>query len=232
MNKTIPLLPCSNADKLIEFYEGLGFQLIGKFIRSYLILEHDEIELHFYGTKQVKPAENSSMCIICTDDVDSLHKGFETGLKINFNHIPRNGFPKITKIRDLSDDRRFTLTDPSGNTFYIMTPKQAGSGTFFRDLDNEQYAKQYAVLYDLVYSKEDYNIANNVLTKMLSVKEQLLEIDRAKLLLIAAEIYKGLGLQYNETELKQLIAVNGEDANWRIIEDKYNEIFGSQSGEL
>lgn len=232
MNKTIPLLPCSNADVLIEFYKGLGFQLVGKFVRSYLILEYNEIELHFYGTKQVSPDENSSMCIIRTDDVDTLHNAFETGLKTNFGSVPRNGFPKITKIRDLSDDRRFTLTDPSGNTIYIMTPKQVGCSAFFRDLSNELHANQYAILYDLVYSKEDYMVANNMLPKLLSIKEQLNELDRAKLLLTATEIYAGLGLQGDYSELKQLISANNGDDIWGIIENKCKEIISNQSGAV
>jgi hypothetical protein len=229
VNNIVPVLPCSNVTELIEFYKYLGFELVGQFTRSYVIMKYDELELHFYGTKQVQPEANSTMCIIRTDDLERLYNAFITGLKSNTGKVPRNGFPKITKIRDLSEDMRFTLTDPGGNTFYVLTPKQTGSNTFFRDLNNKQYAEQYdaeqyAILYDLVYSKEDCKIANNMLPKLLSIKEQLDDLDKAKLLLTAIEIQVGLGIQFDETELKQLIIANKTVDDWESVENKFNEI--------
>ncbi len=221
MNKLVPILPCSNADVLVEFYKNLGFELVGQFVRSYLVLRYDEMEFHFYGTKQVPPENNSSMCIIHTDDLETLYNTFTTGLKENTGKVPRIGFPKITKIRALSDDRRFTLTDPSGNTIYVITSKTSGIDTFFRQIDNEQHAKTFTILYDLVYSKEDFHVANNIVRKLLDVKEQFSDSDKAKLLLAVIDIHIGLGIPYDDTELKMLIVANQSNDEWKRIEEKF-----------
>lgn len=224
MEKTIPILPCSSMTEQIEFYKALGFELIGQYTRSYLVFRYGEIELHFYGTKQVQPHENSAMCNIRTDNLERLYDAFTEGLKMKTAKIPRSGFPKITKIRDLNEDRRFTLTDPSGNTFYITTPKVQGSKTFFRDIDHEQSAELFSVLYDLVYSKEDLKVANNLLPRLIAEKELFSDLDRAKLLLLAMEIHDGLGIAYDDAELKRLIGGHGAGDDWQRIESRLLEI--------
>lgn len=147
--------------------------LVGQYTRSYLVMVYQDIELHFYGTKRIAPNENASVCFISVDDVDRLHDDFVENIGKATGKVPRSGFPKITKVRDLSKDRRFTLTDPSGNTFYIGTRKPAQSNTFFRELADEQYAAQFKVLYDLVYSKEDCEVAHNCCQSCLPSKNSL-----------------------------------------------------------
>lgn len=227
MEKVIPILPCRNATTQIEFYKHIGFEVVGKYARSYFVLKFKEIELHFYGTNKILPEENSSMSVILTDDLEQLYEVFIGGLKKHSGKVPRNGFPKISKIRDLSEDRRFTLTDPSGNTFYIINREKSKDGTFFRDISNEQYAERYAILYDLVYSKEDYNAANNLLPRLLEIKDQFDDLDKAKLLLTALEIQIGLGQDQDSTEIKSLILENNSNSDWTRIKEKFNEIFSS-----
>lgn len=224
MDKVIPIMPCSNTKMQIEFYKHLGFEIIGQFARSYIVVKFKEIELHFYGTSKIAPEENSSMCLISVDDIEELHNTFTDNIKTNTGKIPRNGFPKITKVRDLSEDRRFTLTDPSGNTFYICTVKKEKGINFFRDISNQDFAEQYAFLYDLVYSKEDCKVANKMLPKLLNIKDSLNDLDKAKLLLIALEIKAGLAIGYDKNEIEELISKNKTDDDWNKIEDKLGEI--------
>jgi catechol 2,3-dioxygenase-like lactoylglutathione lyase family enzyme len=120
VNKIIATFPCSDAPALIEFYKHLGFELTGQYTRSYLVFKYEDLELHFYGSKMYQPHENPTMCIILTENLEQLYTAFTEGIKAETGKIPRNGFPKISKLRDLNEDRRFTLADPSGNTIYVI----------------------------------------------------------------------------------------------------------------
>ncbi len=52
------------------------------------------------------------MCFLSVEQVDTVYNGFAKGLKHYLGKIPRSGIPRISKVRDLSNDRRFTLADP------------------------------------------------------------------------------------------------------------------------
>jgi hypothetical protein len=171
------------------------------------------------------PNENPTMCMILTGNLENFYNAFTTGIKAGTGKIPRNGFPKISKIRDLSEDRRFTLADPSGNTIYVIERKADGSATYFRDIQDERYAKQFAVLYDLVYSKEDLKLANKVLPKLLDARESLCDIDRAKLLLIKHEICAGLNISCDNAELKSLVEQYDGNTEWDCIRSRFSEIY-------
>src|SRR5690606_21157161 len=113
------------------------------------------IELHFWGSRKNVPAANSSMCFIQVEDVDAIYEGFVGKLKAAAGKIPRSGIPRISKVRDLTSDRRFTLTDPGGNTIFVAQPAETGAQSFFRTLESEEYARKFAIVYDIMYSKED-----------------------------------------------------------------------------
>ncbi len=225
MNKAIPILPCINVKMQIEFYTQLGFEIVGQYPRGYLVVKYKDLELHFYSVSKLIPQENASMCFILADDLEEIYNAFIANFKVKNSKIPRSGFPRISKIRDLSEDRRFTLTDPSGNTLYVGARKIKEDIIFFRHLENEVYAEKFAVLYDLVYSKEDFIVANNLLKKLLFQKDDLNDLDRAKLLLIALEIQIGLGEKPNDEEIKALITENQGDLKWKCINEKFNDIF-------
>ncbi|MGL5972769.1 MAG: hypothetical protein ACRCZK_03525 [Oscillospiraceae bacterium] len=224
MEKLTVILPCSDATAQIEFYKNLGFELSGKYIRSYLVFKYNDIELHFYGTKMYLPHENPSMCIMQTDNLQQLYDSFTVRLKDKTGKIPRSGFPKVTKIRELSEDWRFTITDPSGNTFYIVERKPEGSGTFFRDIESDKYAKKFAILYDLVYSKQDLKLADKVFLKLAEGKKHLKDLDKAKLLLLQIEIYRDSGENNVKLELEQLIENNRDANDWQCILYRLGEI--------
>ena len=235
MDKVIPILPCPDIKAQAQFYEQLGFDVMDLYTSSnpYAAIQFGTIELHFWGSRKNTPTGNPSMCIIQVKDVDSIYNAFTSGLKEHTGKIPRSGIPKISKVRDLVNDRRFTLTDPGGNTIFIVRPKEVGAISFFRTLQNDKYAKKFAVLYDVVYSKEDPALASNTLSKYRIDKNLLNDLDQAKYLLIILEIQRALGQPIDDVELKNLIDVHpsGNDGDWVKIRRKYLEITDLVSGE-
>lgn len=227
MNKLIPILPCDNIQTLVEFYVNLGFECDNIYTspNAYAVLKYQDIELHFFGNRRFIPSENPYMCILQVDDVSSCCNEFTDNLKLAYGKIPRTGIPKITKVRDLKDDRRFTLTDPGGNTIYVLTPNLDHSGSVFRTLDNENYKKDFAVLYDFIYSKEDKQVASNHLQKLLYMKDNLEENDLAKFLLVEIEITGLSQASASVNTLQELIEKNkGKNDFWETAEKKYSQL--------
>lgn len=226
LDQVIPILPCPNIKVQTEFYRQLGFDIKAIYTspNPYAVVTYGEIELHFYGNRKREPAANSSMCFIRVDDVDAIYEVFVSGLKTHLGKIPRSGLPRISKVRDLSLDRRFTLTDLGGNTFYIGTPVSGEEASFFRTLANETYAQKFAVLYDLLHSKEDPEMAAGMLPKFDAARAELRELDLAKLLLVELEISRQLGQDVDGTELEKLLDNQGEDTDWAKVRQRHGEI--------
>nr|WKN38237.1 hypothetical protein K4G66_05925 [Tunicatimonas sp. TK19036] len=227
MNKVIPLLPCPDVRTLVAFYEQLGFDVLELQTspNPYASLQLGAIELHFWGSRRNVPAENSSMCYILVSNVDELHDNFAKLIKQHTGKVPRSGIPRFTTVRDLKQDRRFTLTDPGGNTLYIGTPVNKGEIAFYRTLDNEKYKKRFAVLYDIVYSKEDPAMAAENLSRYVIDKTSLNDLDHAKYLLTVLDIQKKAGQLMDDVELKTLLEIHqDENENWKRIKNKYSGI--------
>ncbi len=228
MNKVIPILPCPDVKAQAEYYQQLGFEVKGLYVspNPYLSIAFGELDLHFYGNRKMEPSSNSSMCFISVDDVDQVYAVFASGIKKHTGKIPRSGIPRISKVRDLSSDRRFTLTDPGGNTFYIGTPVKSEAHLFFRTLEDESLTKKFEVLYDLVYSKEDCKLASAMLPKFPLVENFTFDLDKAKFLLVCLEIQKQEGLPLEETGLKKLLSVSPEKerSEWEKIRKRYGSI--------
>lgn len=222
--KVIPILPCPDIRTLVAFYQQLGFEVLRLYTspNPYAALQLGAIELNFYGSRKIIPGENSSMCFIKVADVDAVYNTFASGLRKHTGNVPRSGIPRITKVRDLRDDRRFTLTDTGGNTLFIGTPVKASTKSFFRTLQNEELATKFAALYDVVYSKEDCAMAEKMLPKYEVAKHQLQGLDKAKFLLVELEIQRKLSRPVNDNELKVLLDVPGESSeDWDKIRERY-----------
>lgn len=222
MNKVIPVLPCPDIKTQVDFYRQLGFTVDSIYTspNPYAALSLWGIELHFYGVRKMKPEENSSMCFIRVDDVDFVYSSFIKNIRESGGKIPRTGIPRISRISDLKDDRRFTLTDLGGNTLYIGTPSE---DIFFRTIENKDYQGNFAVLYDLQYSKEDSRIADNMLPRLLEVRVALTDLDRAKLLLVALDIQLSLDQPADDKELKSLLSDNNNSDEWERIKLRYRQ---------
>ena len=65
--KTIPQLPTDDLDTTSEFYRRLGFVERGRWPNEYLILERDDLELHFWFARSVDPLKNEASCYVRFD---------------------------------------------------------------------------------------------------------------------------------------------------------------------
>jgi hypothetical protein len=219
----------------VSFYESLGFKTIQIYTRPnpYAVVSYGSLELHFYGTKRIFPNENPQMCYIQVDDVNRVYEDFTTGLKRHIGKIPRSGIPRISKLKNLVDDRRFIMTDAGGNTFYIGTPNaDLSDPAFYRTIESVEYAKNFEILYDLIYSKEDSNSAFNMLDKFFPADDlnsiNVGDVDLAKILLVALDIHlqrdKAVNPIIND-KLKELFNIyNTEEPDWNKILQQYNEM--------
>lgn len=235
MGKTIPILPCQSIREQVAFYESMGFETVKLYTRPnpYGVLRLNELEIHFYGSKKTIPSENPQMCYLRVDDVDKLYEKFTSGLKKNIGRIPRSGIPRISKLKDLAEDRRFIITDLGGNTIFVGTPNSqlSDEATFFRTLESKEYAKNFEILYDLIYSKEDSDVAYNMLVKFFPVNLTTMdigEVDLAKILIVALEIHLDRAKIVDEVikdKLQELVdGSNHESSDWKKIIRKYYEI--------
>lgn len=229
LTKVIPILPCPDIRIQTEFYQKLGFTVreVYKSPSPYAVVEYEsiELELHFWGSKKNNPAENPSMCYIQVSDVDALNNLFISALKRYEKKIPRSGIPRISKVRDLKNERRFTLTDAGGNTLFIGTPAKEGKDICLRTIQNKEHSENFAILYDLLYSKEDANVAANMLPRLLAIKDTLCDLDKAKLLLIELDIKLQLNqIVSGDTEITALMKQYQDDTSWDCIRQRYNQI--------
>lgn len=196
MDKWIPILPCADIKAQIAFYQHLGFEIVEIFERpnAYASMMFGGIDVHFYGNRRHVASENPNCFILHVEDVDAMNEAFASGLKAATGRIPRSGIPKITKVRDLAADRRFTLTDTGGNTIYVLTPNPKDYVNHLRVLESKEYADDFAILYDLIYSKEDRSVATNMLRKMTGTEKRLNAADREKFMRVAREIDENYGI--------------------------------------
>jgi len=232
MVKMIPILPCPSIKEQVSFYESLGFITIQIYTRPnpYAVVGYRTLELHFYGTKKIMPNENPQMCYIQVDDLDRVYEEFTAGLKQHLGKIPRSGIPRISKLKHLVEDRRFSMTDVGGNTFYIGTPN--ASPAFYRTIESVEYAKHFETLYDLLHSKEDSNSAFTMLEKFFHAEDlnstKVGDLDLAKILLVALEIHLQRDQEVNPSindKLQKLFSIyNMESPDWNKISKQYHAI--------
>jgi catechol 2,3-dioxygenase-like lactoylglutathione lyase family enzyme len=104
-----PKLPMRNKAITEDFYiNKLGFQSVSDTdYDGYLMVEKDNIEIHFFEFKTLDPKENYGQVYIRTNDIDALYQSF-IQQKID---IHPNG-PLETKPWG---QREFSILDPDHN---------------------------------------------------------------------------------------------------------------------
>jgi len=104
-----PKLPMRNKAITKEFYiHKLGFREYGNMdYEAYLMLEKDNISIHFFEFKDLVPAENYGQVYIRTNDIDGFYK-FLLDHKIS---IHPNGQLAIKPW----GQKEFSLLDPDNN---------------------------------------------------------------------------------------------------------------------
>lgn len=69
-----PKLPMRDKSVTRDYYVNqLGFQEIGDY-ESYLMVQKDQIEIHFFEFKALDPKENYGQIYIRTDDIEGLYQ--------------------------------------------------------------------------------------------------------------------------------------------------------------
>jgi hypothetical protein len=104
-----PKLPMRDKTATRNFYiNKLGFQEFGKAdFDDYLMLQRDNIQIHFFEFKELDPKQNYGQVYIRTDDIDKLHQS----LIDNKTSIHPNGHLEIKPWRQ----KEFSLLDPDNN---------------------------------------------------------------------------------------------------------------------
>jgi hypothetical protein len=222
----IPIMPYHDIRTQVAFYEILGFTILGIYTspNPYASLKWKSLEVHFDDSRKIVPEQNSTMCYLRVEDVDDTYVTFSRRLKEHTGKIARTGLPRISKVRDLADDRRFTLTDPGGNTIFIGSAVNK-KGRFFRTLQDEKHAKKFSALYDVLYSKEDVELAVSMLSTYSAMRDELKGLDKAKFLLLIMAIKKQSGQNADDAELLEIIKTNDDHSDdWASVKARHFEI--------
>lgn len=102
-----PKLPMRSRDNTIQYYTvQLGFSLLADH-GDYLIVKKDNVEIHFFGFKNLNPKENDGQVYIRTDDIEQLYQSFiNTGITIH---------PNGSLQTKPWGQKEFSLLDPDNN---------------------------------------------------------------------------------------------------------------------
>jgi catechol 2,3-dioxygenase-like lactoylglutathione lyase family enzyme len=118
----VPIMPATDLDETLAFYERLGFENAGSAPSewNYLIIRRAGVQLHFYGDPQVDPLTTSFSCYLYTEDADALYHEWDA---IGVPSDPQTGSrlqgPPAETDYGL---REFALVDPSGNLIRVGSP--------------------------------------------------------------------------------------------------------------
>lgn len=111
-----PKLPMRNKDVTRDFYiKMLGFKEFGTTnFDYYLMVEKDQIQIHFFEFKTLNPKENYGQVYIRTDNIDALYQS----LLDNKVPIHPNGSLEIKPW----GQKEFALLDPDSNLLTFGQP--------------------------------------------------------------------------------------------------------------
>lgn len=104
-----PKLPMRNKDVTRNYYiNKLDFQEFGSAdFDGYLMLQKDNIQIHFFEFKELDPKENYGQVYIRTDDIDKLYQS----LLDNKISVHPNGHLQVKPW----GQKEFALLDPDNN---------------------------------------------------------------------------------------------------------------------
>ena len=97
-----------NKSVTLEFYiKKLGFVQYGGDYDEYLMVQKDNIQIHFFEFKELDPKENYGQVYIRTDDIDALYQSFQA----NQVSIHPNGNLQTKPW----GQKEFSILDPDNN---------------------------------------------------------------------------------------------------------------------
>jgi hypothetical protein len=105
-----PKLPMRNKAITRDFYlNKLGFQEFGSAdYDGYLMVQKDNIQLHFFEFKEVDPAENYGQVYIRTDDIETFYQ-FAKGQNLNITKLEHKPWMQL----------EFSIHDPDNNLLTV-----------------------------------------------------------------------------------------------------------------
>ena len=107
LTKICPKLPMRNKSETQSYYESLGFVQFGGDFEEYLMMQKDEIEIHFFLYKDLDLLENYGQVYLRTNDIDQVYQNFlEQKIEIH-----PNGKLQVKPW----GQKEFSLLDPNGN---------------------------------------------------------------------------------------------------------------------
>ncbi|MBB6459209.1 bleomycin resistance protein [Flammeovirga kamogawensis] len=109
LKSSIPKLPMRDKESTKSFYiDKLGFKELGTIdYQGYLMIEKDQIEIHFFEFIELEPKENYGQVYIRVDDIDGFYQ-----LLIDQNTpIHPNGLLEIKPW----GQKEFAILDPDSN---------------------------------------------------------------------------------------------------------------------
>jgi extradiol dioxygenase family protein len=113
-----PKLPMRDNSATRDFYiNKLGFQVFGSADHEgYLMVEKDNIQIHFFEFKELDPKDNYGQVYIRTNDIDNLYQSM-LDMKISIH-------PNGSLQSKPWGQKEFSLLDPDNNllTFGMKTP--------------------------------------------------------------------------------------------------------------
>ena len=78
LTRACPILPSSNFERTKRYYKLLGFRTAYEYPEyGYLILDRDEVELHFFAAPQHVAKTSNHGVFIRVDDANALSREFE-----------------------------------------------------------------------------------------------------------------------------------------------------------
>ncbi|NHF60111.1 VOC family protein [Flavobacteriaceae bacterium TP-CH-4] len=104
-----PKLPMRDKNVTREFYiNTLGFKEFGSAdFEGYLMIEKDQIQIHFFKFKELDPKENYGQVYIRTDNIDEFYQV----LLDNKTKIHPNGTLELKAWKQ----KEFSILDPDSN---------------------------------------------------------------------------------------------------------------------
>lgn len=123
--QVIPMLPCSDIDEIVAFYEPLGFVVTYRQTRPhpYVVVEGYGFPVHYYDLDGHRPEDSHSTCGILVADTGALFESLAAGLRSIYGKLPMSGYPRITRPRprkNADGQTGFSLIDPAGNWIRIF----------------------------------------------------------------------------------------------------------------
>jgi hypothetical protein len=103
----IPRLPMISLEETKNFYmEMLDFKVVSLFKDEYLVIQKDEVEIHFFRMSDLNKVSNYGMCYIRVSNIDLLYKDISEKIRA----------ASLGKLEEKSwGQREFSLLDNNGN---------------------------------------------------------------------------------------------------------------------